>query len=101
MSVLEEQWLQDIAESLSLPALNPTIVKMMLPVIEVHIKKIVQQANKFQRRAKATTVTGRTSIFILYENHMYLTLICCNFSRGHQLCFVAEQNRACLWPQST
>lgn len=58
MSVLNEQWLQDIAESLNLPALNPTIVKMMLPVIEVHIKKIVQQANKFQRRAKATTVTG-------------------------------------------
>jgi len=58
MSVLNEQWLQDIAEAQGLPALNPTIVKMMLPVIEVHIKKIVQQANKFQRRGKASTVSG-------------------------------------------
>lgn len=62
MSVLNEQWLQDIAEAQGLPALNPTIVKMMLPVIEVHIKKIVQQANKFQRRGKASAVSGMRTL---------------------------------------
>lgn len=76
MSVLNEQWLQDIAESLALPALNPTIVKMMLPVIEVHIKKIVQQANKFQRRAKATAVTGAANfINIMLRFHFKFILI--------------------------
>lgn len=58
MSVLSEQWLQDVAESMGLPALNPTIVNMMLPVIEVQLKKITQQANKFQRRAKSKILAG-------------------------------------------
>lgn len=58
MSVLSEQWLQDVADSMGLPALNPTIVNMMLPVIEVQLKKITQQAHKFQRRAKSKTLAG-------------------------------------------
>ena len=57
MSALEEQWLQDIAESLGIPALSPTIVKMVLPVVEAHIKKIAQQAHKFQRRSKSTSMS--------------------------------------------
>ena len=58
MSSLDEQWLQDIAESSGLQALNPTVVKMILPVVELHIKKISQQAHKFQRRSKSKTMTG-------------------------------------------
>jgi 3-dehydroquinate dehydratase len=61
MSTLDEQWLQDIAESMGLPALSPSIVKMILPVVEVHIKKIAQQAHKFQRRSKANSLTGSQS----------------------------------------
>jgi hypothetical protein len=72
MSVLDEQWLQDVAQSLRIPALNPTICKMMLPIIEVHVKKLTQQAHKFQRRGKAKSMTGKCSthgqsiLFIVY-----------------------------------
>ena len=65
MSVLNEQWLQDVADSMGLPALNPTIVSMMLPVIEVQLKKITQQANKFQRRAKSKILSGIIIVFLL------------------------------------
>jgi len=57
MSTLDEQWLQDVAESLKIQALNPTLCKMLLPVIEIQVKKITQQAHKFQRRSKSNSVT--------------------------------------------
>mmetsp|Transcript_10223 Transcript_10223/g.22688 ORF Transcript_10223/g.22688 Transcript_10223/m.22688 type:complete len:254 (-) Transcript_10223:1232-1993(-) len=57
MSALSEQWLQEVAEALKLPALSPQLVRMLLPVVEVQAKKIAQQAHKFQRRSKAGTMT--------------------------------------------
>jgi hypothetical protein len=58
MASLDEQWLQDIAESMGISALSPNVVKMILPVVDAHIKKITQQAHKFQRRSKAQSMTG-------------------------------------------
>ena len=86
MSVLSEQWLQDVAESMGLPALNPTICKMMLPVIEVHLKKLSQQANKFQRRAKAKTMTGWCNGFV------ELIQCLCNFIAFALACLLAVED---------
>jgi hypothetical protein len=61
MSALDEQWLQDIAEAMGISALSPSAVKMVLPVVEAHIKKIVQQSHKFQRRSKSKALTGKLS----------------------------------------
>jgi hypothetical protein len=58
MLKLKEKWLQDVAESVKVPALNPAICKLLLSVVEVQVRKLVQQAHKFQRRAKSSTLTG-------------------------------------------
>lgn len=64
MSQLSEKWLQNIAkESLKLPPLNPIVCNMLLSIIEIHIKRIIQQASKFQKHSKSRTLTGNTRYY--------------------------------------
>ena len=57
-SVIEAKRLQDIAESIRLPALSPSVCSTLIPIIELQVKRIAQQAHKFQRRSKSTQLTG-------------------------------------------
>lgn len=58
MACLKESWLQEVLESLRLPAFSPALCKALLPVIEMHLKKLVEQAHKFQRRSKSPKLSG-------------------------------------------
>jgi hypothetical protein len=57
MAGLSDSWLQDVASSLRLPPLSPSFVHTMLPVIELQLRRVLQQAHKFQRRSKAPVLT--------------------------------------------
>ena len=56
-TTLTEDWLHSVATSTRLPAFHPSIAKELLPAIETHIRKIAQQAHKFQRRGKRSMLT--------------------------------------------
>jgi hypothetical protein len=58
MAALKEAWIQEVMETLKLPAMSPAMCKTILPAIEMHIKKIAQQAHKFQRRGKSARLSG-------------------------------------------
>lgn len=58
MKGLSDAWLQDVADSLRLPPLSPSVLNALLPAIELQIRRIVQQSHKYQRRAKASTLKG-------------------------------------------
>ena len=57
MSQLPESLLQDIAEDLLLPALSPALCRMLSPIVEVEVKKIIQQSNKFRKHGKSKRLT--------------------------------------------
>ena len=57
MSTLKESWLQEIAKRSNLPALRPSVIKTLLPVVELQIRKILHQGHKFTRRGKGTKLT--------------------------------------------
>lgn len=57
MTTLTEPWLQEIARRNNLPALRPNVVKTLLPVVEMQLRKIVQQASKFSRRGKSSKLS--------------------------------------------
>lgn len=65
MSLISEKWLHDIAtEVLKLPPLNPVVASMVISVIELHIKKIVQEAYKFQKHGKSKRLSGKQTITV-------------------------------------
>lgn len=62
-SGLTESWLLEVSDSLRLPPLSPSVVNALLPIIELQLRRIIQQGNKFQRRSKSSTLKGK----ILYS----------------------------------
>eukprot|EP01038_Epipyxis_sp_PR26KG_P010662 gene10662-14318_t len=56
MSLLKEQWLQDVVDAHKIAALHPTVAKSVLLAVEMQLRKAIQQANKFQRRSKCKTL---------------------------------------------
>lgn len=60
MSVLSESWLQDVAvRSAGLNPVSAEVVQELLPIVELQIRRIVQQAHKFQRRSKSSQLKGK------------------------------------------
>ena len=60
MSIISDKWLHNIAaEVLRLPPLNPVVAGMLISVVELHIKKIIQEAHKFQRHGKSKLLSGK------------------------------------------
>ena len=57
MSSLSETWLQEVAKRNGLPPLRPAVAKALLPVVEMQLRKIVQQGYKFTRRGKSSKLT--------------------------------------------
>lgn len=52
-SILSEEWLQNIAmQTCQLPALSPQVSKTTLHLVELELKKLIQQAVKFHKRSK-------------------------------------------------
>ena len=54
---LTEDWLQDVAESCKIEAVAPSLTRKILPVVEMQIKRIIQQAAKIQKRGKGHNLT--------------------------------------------
>ena len=54
---LTEDWLQDVAESCKIEAVAPSLTRKILPVVEIQIKRIIQQAAKIQKRGKGHNLT--------------------------------------------
>ena len=57
MSSLSETWLQEVTKRNGLPPLRPAVAKALLPVVEMQLRKIVQQGYKFTRRGKSSKLT--------------------------------------------
>jgi hypothetical protein len=66
-SIITHKWLQETAESIKLPVLNPHVCNILIPIIEAQVKKIAQQAHKFQRRAKSSQLSGKEKYLIAYD----------------------------------
>ena len=58
MSVIPESWIQDVATNNNIAAISPIVCNNILPVVEVQIRKILQQAIKIQKRGKCQRMTG-------------------------------------------
>ena len=58
MSNFDEDWLQAVAADIKLPTLSPGVTRTLLPVIEAHIRQLLQQSYKYTRKShnKAMTV---------------------------------------------
>lgn len=67
MTSLTDSWAQDVAVDIRIPAISPPVVRHLLPVIEMQIRKIIQQAHKFQKRGKSRCLTGTYRGFILFH----------------------------------
>ena len=68
MSIISDKWLHNIAaEVLRLPPLNPVVAGMLISVVELHIKKIIQEAHKFQRHGKSKLLSGK----LIYGRRSY------------------------------
>ena len=51
MPTLTEAWLQRVARDISLPPLSPSVCSNVLPIVEAHIRQLLQQAYKFSKKA--------------------------------------------------
>lgn len=60
-----EAWLQDVVAMCRLPALNPSVAKLANAAVETQLRIIIQQANSFQRKGKASELKGK-----IYVNHL-------------------------------
>lgn len=58
MATLSDAWIQDIAADLNVPAVSPSVSQQLLPVVEMQIRKVIQQGHKFQKRGKGISLTG-------------------------------------------
>lgn len=70
---LTESWLQDVAASIKLNPLSPEVVRSILPIVDLQLRKIIQEAHKFQRRTKTTEFKGKYifSIYSAYVQHIW------------------------------
>jgi histone H3/H4 len=59
----QERWFQEIAESAKLSPLSPEVINTLVPIVELHIRKIIQNAHKHQRHSKSRTLKGKTLLF--------------------------------------
>jgi hypothetical protein len=57
-----------VVTSIHIPAVSPSVARALLPIIEMKIRKLIQQANKFQRRGKRKSLTG----FTVLTEHKFL-----------------------------
>jgi hypothetical protein len=65
MSHLTESWFQEIlTKNLGLPAADSDIVENVLPFVELQVRRLIQQAQKYQRRARSTFLTGTIQMFL-------------------------------------
>jgi hypothetical protein len=68
----QERWFQEIAESAKLSPLSPEVINTLLPIVELHIRKIIQNAHKHQRHSKCGSLKGNTYCFcLLQESSMF------------------------------
>jgi hypothetical protein len=68
----QERWFQEIAESAKLSPLSPEVINTLLPIVELHIRKIIQNAHKHQRHSKCSSLKGNTYCFcLLQESSMF------------------------------
>ncbi len=63
MSYLSESWLQEITKNLGLGAVSMEVVEEILPFVELQVRRVVQQALKFQRRSKSAYLKGIGMMF--------------------------------------
>eukprot|EP01039_Chlorochromonas_danica_P000873 gene873-953_t len=69
-SGLTESWLLEVSDSLRLPPLSPSVVNALLPIIELQLRRIIQQGNKFQRRSKSSTLKVEDINLVLVSNRL-------------------------------
>ena len=58
MASISDNWVQDVAVGSKVEALNPRVCRTLIPVVEMQVKKILQQADKFRKRGKSPILTG-------------------------------------------
>jgi hypothetical protein len=56
---ISESWLQEVAHGIGLRSLSPSSTRVALPFVELHLRKILQLAHKFQIRRKGKLLTGK------------------------------------------
>ncbi len=61
MKSFKEKWFQEVAELAKLPPVSPEVVSTLSPVIELHLRKLIQNAHKLQRRSKSRVLKGAVS----------------------------------------
>jgi transcription initiation factor TFIID subunit 6 len=59
MTTISDGWLQGVATVNRIPALRPAVVNVLIPFLELHLRSIIGQANKFTRHGKASRMTVR------------------------------------------
>ena len=47
-----------VVSSIELPPVSSSVARLTLPVVEMQIRKLLQQSHKFQRRGKKKYLTG-------------------------------------------
>ncbi len=57
MTTLQEGWLQSVAEECHLPAQSPEVSKLVLPIVEMQVKRIAILARKLQKRSKGNKLS--------------------------------------------
>lgn len=57
MSIIKAQFIQDVADNLSMAALTPSVCRSLQPVIENQLRHIIQLSVKFQKRGKSSILT--------------------------------------------
>ena len=53
---LQEEWLQDLAASIKLPSLSPSVCRTLFAVIEANLRQLIQKAWKYTRRSHSRTM---------------------------------------------
>lgn len=56
-SAFTETWLNNVVESINLPAVSPETAKIVLPTVDMQIRKVIQQAYKFYKHSKTRYMT--------------------------------------------
>lgn len=70
MTNIDENWLQEVAASINLPSLSPSVCRTLLPVIEAHIRQLIQQSYKFTRKSHSKTLTVEDFNLALFSNKL-------------------------------
>jgi hypothetical protein len=78
MNHFSEKWFQEIAESARLPPISPEVINTLIPIVELQIRKIIQNAHKHQKRSKSRIFKGndkRNITFLLVSYFFALQLL--------------------------